>query len=35
MRLKLTILLMALGMILPGLLPAAEILTQEDFTKSW
>lgn len=33
MRLKLTILLMALGMILPGLLPAAEILTQDDFTK--
>jgi OOP family OmpA-OmpF porin len=33
MRLKLTILLMALGMILPGLLPAAEILTQDDFSK--
>lgn len=33
MKIKLTVFLMALGLILPGLLPAAEILTKEDFTK--
>jgi OOP family OmpA-OmpF porin len=33
MKLKLTVFLMALGLILPGLLPAAEIITQEDITK--
>jgi len=33
MKLKLTVLLMVLGMILPGLLPAAEIITEEDFEK--
>jgi OOP family OmpA-OmpF porin len=33
MKLKLTVLLVVLGFILPGLLPAAEILTKEDFTK--
>jgi OOP family OmpA-OmpF porin len=33
MKLKLAVLLMALGMILPGLLPAAEILIEEDFIK--
>jgi OOP family OmpA-OmpF porin len=33
MKLKLTVLLMAVGMILPGLLPAAEIITEEDITK--
>lgn len=34
MKLKITILLMVLGMILPGLLPAAEVLTQDDFVKN-
>ncbi len=33
MKLKLTLLLMVLGMILPGLLPAAEIITEEDIVK--
>jgi hypothetical protein len=33
MKLKFTVVLMALGMILPGLLPAAEILTEEDFVE--
>jgi len=33
MKLKLTVLLMVLGMILPGLLPAAEIITEEDIVK--
>ncbi len=33
MKFKLTVLLMVFGMILPGLLPAAEIITQEDITK--
>jgi OOP family OmpA-OmpF porin len=33
MKLKSTVILMVLGMILPGLLPAAEILTEEDFVK--
>ena len=33
MKLKLTVLLMVLGMILPGLLPAAEIITEEDMVK--
>ncbi|MDJ0817358.1 MAG: OmpA family protein [Desulfobacterales bacterium] len=33
MKLKMTVFLMVLGMILPGLLPAAEILTEEDFVK--
>jgi OOP family OmpA-OmpF porin len=33
MKLKLTVLLMVLGMILPGLLPAAEIVTDEDIKK--
>ncbi|UCD82587.1 MAG: OmpA family protein [Desulfobacterales bacterium] len=33
MKLRLTIILMVMGMILPGLLPAAEILTQEDFVR--
>jgi OOP family OmpA-OmpF porin len=33
MKLKLTVFLMVLGMVLPGLLPAAEILTEEDFIK--
>ena len=33
MKLKLTLFLMVMGMILPGLLPATEILTQADFTK--
>jgi OOP family OmpA-OmpF porin len=33
MKLKFTILLVVLGFILPGLLPAAEILTKEDFVK--
>ena len=33
MKLKLTVLLMAVGMILPGLLPAAEIITEEDITQ--
>jgi OOP family OmpA-OmpF porin len=33
MKLKLTILLMVLGMLLPGLLPAAEIVTEEDIKK--
>ena len=33
MKLKLTVFLMVLGMVLPGMLPAAEILTQEDFEK--
>jgi len=33
MKLKLTVLLMVLGMILPGLLPAAEIVTEEDIIK--
>ena len=30
MKLKLTVFLMVLGMVLPGLLPAAEIITEED-----
>jgi OOP family OmpA-OmpF porin len=34
MRLKLTVLLMVVGMILPGLLSAAEVLTKEDFVKN-
>ena len=33
MKLKLTVLLMVMGMILPGLLPAAEIVTEEDIVK--
>lgn len=33
MKFKLTVVLMVLGMILPGLLSAAEILTKEDFVK--
>jgi OOP family OmpA-OmpF porin len=33
MKLKSAVLLMVLGMILPGLLPAAEIITEEDFVK--
>jgi OOP family OmpA-OmpF porin len=33
MKLKLSVLLMVAGMILPGLLPAAEIITEEDITK--
>jgi OOP family OmpA-OmpF porin len=33
MKLKLTLTVMVLGMVLPGLLSAAEILTEEDFTK--
>jgi OOP family OmpA-OmpF porin len=33
MKLKLTVTLMVLGLILPGLLPAAEIITQEDMVK--
>ena len=33
MKIKLTVFLMVLGMVLPGLLPAAEILTEEDFVK--
>jgi len=33
MKLKLTVFLMVLGMIMPGLLPAAEIITQEDISK--
>ena len=33
MKLKLTVFLMVIGMVLPGLLPAAEILTEEDFIK--
>lgn len=33
MKLKLTVFLMVLGMVLPGLLPAAEVLTEEDFIK--
>lgn len=33
MKLKLTVLLMVLAMILPGLLPAAEIITEEDISK--
>ena len=33
MKLKLAVFLMVLGMISPGLLPAAEILTEEDFDK--
>lgn len=33
MKLKFTVLLMVMGMILPGLLPAAEIVTQEDIMK--
>jgi OOP family OmpA-OmpF porin len=33
MKFKLTVFFMALGLILPGLLPAAEILTEEDFVK--
>ena len=33
MKIKLTVFLMVLGMVLPGLLPAAEVLTEEDFTK--
>lgn len=33
MKLKFTVVLMALGMVLPGLLPAAEILTEEDFVE--
>jgi OOP family OmpA-OmpF porin len=33
MKLKLTVFFMVLGMVLPGLLPAAEVLTEEDFIK--
>jgi OOP family OmpA-OmpF porin len=33
MKLKLSVLLLVAGMILPGLLPAAEIITQEDITQ--
>ena len=33
MKLKLSVLLMVAGMILPGLLPAAEIITEEDLIK--
>ncbi len=33
MKIKLTLFLMVMGMILPGLLPATEILTQADFTE--
>jgi OOP family OmpA-OmpF porin len=33
MKLKLTVILMVLGMILPGLLPAAEIVTEDDIVK--
>jgi OOP family OmpA-OmpF porin len=33
MKLKLAVFLMVLGMALPGLLPAAEVLTEEDFIK--
>ena len=33
MKVKLTVFLMVLGMVLPGLLPAAEVLTEEDFVK--
>jgi len=33
MKLKLTVLLMVLGMMVPGLLPAAEIITEEDISK--
>ena len=33
MKIKLALLLMMMGMILPGLLPATEILTQADFTE--
>jgi OOP family OmpA-OmpF porin len=33
MKLKLTVVLMVLGMILPGLLPAAEIVTEDDIVK--
>ena len=33
MKFKLTVFLMVVGMVLPGLLPAAEILTEEDFIK--
>ena len=33
MKFKLTVFLMVLGMVLPGLLPAAEVLTEEDFIK--
>jgi OOP family OmpA-OmpF porin len=32
MKFKFTVFLLALGMVLPGLLPAAEVLTEEDFT---
>ena len=33
MKLKLTVFLMVLGLVLPGLLPAAEIITEEDIIK--
>ena len=33
MKLKITVFLMVLGLVLPGLLPAAEVLTEEDFVK--
>jgi OOP family OmpA-OmpF porin len=33
MKLRLTILIMVMGMILPGLVTAAEVLTQDDFVK--
>jgi len=33
MKLKLTVFLMVVGMILPGILPAAEIITEEDMIK--
>ena len=33
MRIKLTVFLMVIGMVLPGLLPAAEVLTEEDFVR--
>ena len=33
MKMKLTVLAMVLGLVLPGLLPAAEIVTEEDIMK--
>ncbi|MBW2249989.1 MAG: hypothetical protein JRF60_05020, partial [Deltaproteobacteria bacterium] len=33
MKIKLTVFLMVLGFVLPGLLPAAEIITEEDIIK--
>ncbi len=34
MKIKLTVFLMVLGFVLPGLLPAAEIITEEDIIKT-